>query len=217
MLTEAQVLELYRRENAVWLFDYDGDPLAPHAQLTSGLCTDGYVNSDLVLCDPVVVTLLATFLIEKLQRRNAVLPVDWVVGSAYGAITFSFEVARQLNVRHGFVKKDPWDPKRMVWDGTIFGGALVLRVEEIITTLRTAVDVQRAVEAANPESVRFLPDVATVIYRPVRAQGGLIDVIALATREIPTWPRSECPLCRQGSPSLRPKQNWRELTALGRK
>lgn len=214
MLSGEAVFQKYREAGAVWEYDYRrGDPTLPHAALTSELCTDGYMNSDLLMCEPVVVTFLASELIGLLETRNAVLPVDWVVGSAYGGITFSFEVARQLGARHGFVKKDPKRPGRMVWEGAIPGGALVLRCEELVTTAGTAVEVERAVQAGNANGgVRFLPDVATIIYRPNKLQGGLIDVITLTAKEMQSWPQAECPLCKQGSPRLRPKANWRELT-----
>lgn len=212
MMTEQKILGFYEKENAVWFFNYQGDPKAPHAELTSGLCSDGYVNSVPVLSDPVTVTLLAEELISRFSGRN-VGKVGWVIGSAYAAITFSYEVARQLGVRHGFVEKDPAIPKKMIWNRlTIPAHADVLQCEELITTLGTTMEVRRAVEEGNPEPVRWLPDVATAIYRPAKFKGGMIDVISLVAREVKTWEPDNCPLCARGSERLRPKQNWAKLT-----
>ncbi len=215
-MTEQEILGLYEKENAIWFFDYDGDLKAPHAELTSGLCSDGYVNSAPVLADPKNVELLVSELVNRLAKRN-VVNVDWVIGSAYSAIAFSYELARQLGVRHGFVEKDPANPKKMVWNRLVIPGhADVLQCEELITTLGTTMEVRRAVEEGNPEPVvRWLPDVATAIYRPAKLQGGLIDVISLVVKEVKVWKPEECPLCVQGSPRLRPRatqENWARLT-----
>lgn len=211
-MTEQEILGYYERANAVWFFNYNGDPKAPHAELTSGLCSDGYVNSAPVLADPKVVEILTKELVSRFPGRN-VGKVDWVVGSAYAAITFSYEVARQLGAHHGFVEKDPVIPNKMVWSRlTIPAGASVLQCEELITTLGTAMEVRRTIQEGNSEPVFFLPDVATIIYRPARLQGGQIDVIALIRRGVKTWESNNCPLCARGSERLRPKQNWVRLT-----
>ena len=215
MMTEEEILALYERENAIWFFDYNGDPKVPHVELTSGLCSDGYVNSAPVLADPEKVSMLVSELVTRLAKRK-VVKFDWVIGSAYSAITFSYELAGQFGAKHGFVKKDPENQKRMVWtDLTIPTGAMILQCEELITTFGTALEVRRAVQEGNKEPVFFLPDVATAVYRPEKLQGGLIDVISLVAREVKTWKPGECPLCIQGSPRLRPRvtqENWARLT-----
>lgn len=214
LLTESEIICIYRDHGAWWTFNYAGDSTAPHAELTSGRCSDGYVDSGKVLSDPQVSDFLAWNLAACLRRRNAVLPVDWVVGSPYAAITFSFDLARHVGARHGFAEKNPGVEKGFTWTPrfAIPVGALVLQCEELVTTLGTAMGVRRAVERDNPEPVRFLPDVATIIHRPERLQGGQIDVIALVRREIKSWASEDCPLCKQGSPRLRPKNHWVELT-----
>jgi orotate phosphoribosyltransferase len=217
-MKDKEILALYEKANVVWFFNYNGDPKAPHAELTGGLCSDGFVNSPPVFTDPETVECLASELVALLQSRNAIRP-DWVVGSAYSAITFSYEVARQMRKHHGYAKKDPTDPKKMIWDHLVIPeGALVLQCEELITTLGTTLEVRRAIEAGNPNPVRFLPDVATVIYRPAHLGNvGIIDVIALVAREIKTWKPEECPLCKAGSQRLRPRQgqNWAKLIGRG--
>lgn len=214
-LTEAKVIELYQDADAWWTFDYDGDPKAPHAELTGGRHSDGYIDSGKVLCDPSVSDLLAWNLAHTLRQRNAILPVPWVVSSPYAAITFGHDLARHIGARFGFAEKDPTDPagKALVWSGrfAIQAGAFALQCEELITTLGTALKVRDAIERQNPHPVSFLPDVATIIYRPEQLQGGLIDITALVRRIVKSWKADECPLCRQGSRPLRPKSHWAEL------
>ncbi len=207
MLTEAQVLELYRERDAVWF--YNGEPRAPHAQLTRALCADGYFRSDFVLQDPAVTARLATSMVEKLQARVARV-VQWVVGSAYGGIVFSYEVARQLDVCHAYTVKDPANPKRQLWRTKIPGGAVVLRCEDVLSTGGTVHDVERAIVASNPDPVTILSDVATIVFHP---SGGIedIDIIRLLSTRVTIWPRSQCPLCQDGSPRLPPKENWEKF------
>lgn len=211
-MTDTEVLQLYSERDAVWFFNYQGDPKAPHAELTSGRCSDGYVNSALVLCDPCVGTILAWQLFYGLIRLN-VWP-DWVVGSAYAAITLSYQLALLVGAQHGFVEKDPKDPKKMVWSRfTIPEGATVLQCEELITTMQTTNEVKRAVREGNPHPVRFLSEVITAIHRPDALPVATDRVIIpLVQRVVKSWKPEECPLCRQGSRRVRPKSHWAELT-----
>ena len=208
-----EILEIYRRYDAVWFYNYNGRPTAPHVELTTGLCSDGYINSSLVMSDPAACGLLVSEL-AKLIRSMGIEPA-WIVGSAYGAITPSYELARVMRVRHGFVEKDPADPKRMRWPRlTIPRNVPILQCEELITTLQTTGEVRYAITAENRElPVQFLPYVATIIYRPP-AEGitGSIEVIRLMERVVKTWQPQHCPLCRTGSPRFRPKEHWAELT-----
>ncbi|MEK9148230.1 MAG: hypothetical protein AAB650_02225, partial [Patescibacteria group bacterium] len=203
---------IYLERNAVWYYDYRrGDPTVPHAALSSDLCSDGYVNSRIVMSDPELVRLLASELVLRIREQTVILPVDWVVGSPYGSITFSYELARQLGARHGFVEKDPKNPGRMVWQGVVIPArARVLRCEELIVTRGTAVEVRLAIENGNPEPVCFLPEVVTAIWRPHLFEPNFgIDITALVRRnDMRTWPQEECLPCKQGSPRLRPKAHW---------
>lgn len=212
VLSEDAVLKIYEEHDAVWSYGYRrGDSTLPHAELTSSLCADGYFRSDFVLQDPVVAVRLATSMVEKLHERRVARQVQWVVGSAYGGIVFAYEVARQLGVHHAYTVKDPTNPKCQLWRMRVPGGAVVLRCEDVISTRGTVHDVERAIVAGNPEPVTVLSDVATIVCHP---GGGIedIDIIRLLATRVRIWHQSECPLCKQGSPRLRPKGHWRELT-----
>lgn len=217
-MTQDDVLEIYREHDALWLFDHEGDPEAPHALLTSGLHSDGYGNSTPVLQRPVVVWQLVGALVEKLRARNALTAkVDWVVGSPYAGITFSYKLAEMLGAQHGFAEKNPkYDEKdpnskepKFLWPRfEIPEGSIVLQCEELVTTLGTAMDVRSAIERDNPHRVTFQPNVACGIWRPKKITGGQIDIISLAAIEIQSWSAEECPLCARGSKALHPKKHW---------
>jgi len=213
MSVEEKVLDWFEKFDAVWM--YDGDFRKPHAELTSGKCSNGFFDCMRVLCHPYINQELARHLIERLAEQESIMKVDWVIGSPYAAITFSYEVAKILCAVHGFPEKDPTDPKKMVWRRmTIPKDAVVLQVEELITTSRTFKEVRRAIEEGNAEPVNFLPVVATLVHRPPKLPVDYGDrkVVALVEKEIWAVEPEDCPLCKAGSSRYRPKTHWKELT-----
>ncbi len=219
-LTEDEMLALFRAHDAVWL--HDGDSEKPHAELTSGKCSNGYFNCSKILCFPSFAEILAWHLVYKL-REQGIKPgtIDWVIGSPYAAITLSYKVAELLGAVHGFPEKDstvvPTDPKgkRMLWKRwQIPKGARVLQVEELVTTSGTFKAVRRSIEEGNPEPVEFLPIIGALVHRPPKlpADYGDLKVSALIERKVWAVDPSECPLCEAGSRRVKPKTHWTELT-----
>lgn len=215
-MNQDEILKLFREHDASWV--HDGDPKKPHAELTSGLCSNGYFDCSRVLCHPNVADILANRLIDLLAKNKVNFTnIDWVVGSAYAAITFSYDVARLIGAIHGFVEKDPMDPsgKRMIWRRmTIPKGARVLQIEELITTSSTFREVRRAVTEGNAEPVEFLPIVGSLVHRPPQLPADYddINVVALVEKEVWAVKPEDCPLCKAGSKRFRPKSHWAELT-----
>ncbi len=209
MLTEERIIEIFKESEAFWA--HSGNPQDSHAELSGGLCSNAYFNCSKVLCDPVTSEALAKALCEKLY--NAGLEnnyPDWVVGSAYAAITFSYEVAKRLGVQHAFAEKTS-EPRKMSFQRvTIPEGSIVLQVEELITSLRTVNAVREAVGTQNESWVEFLPFVGTIVYRPPELPGNR-NIVALVKREVWATSQEACPLCRQGSVRYRPKENWDKL------
>ena len=153
--------------------------------------------------------------------------MDIVASSAYSAITFGYELARHLaievnpDIRFEFVEKNPAfetdkSMPRFICKFPVPEYAKVLRAEELITTFETTGAVRDAVELANPHGrIRWNPDVACGILRPDsdRAMMAFGDIIYLAKKIVKNWdPADLCPLCAQGSPALKPKSYWAELT-----
>ncbi|MBL7142457.1 MAG: hypothetical protein ISS83_02290 [Candidatus Pacebacteria bacterium] len=200
--------------DAAWI--HDGDPKKPHAELTSGMCSNGFFDCMRVLKYPNLAEILAKQLAKELKNQGISTP-DWVIGSAYATITFSYEVAKAFGAVHGFVEKDPVDlkGKNMLWARMkIPAGAKVLQIEELITTSGTMTEVRRAVEEGNGEPVNFLPIVGALVHRPPKlpADYGDRKVIAVIEKEIWAVYPKDCPLCKAGSQRYRPKTHWLELT-----
>lgn len=218
-LTEEKILHLFDCCDAFWL--HDGDVKNPHAELTSGMCSNGYFNCPEVLKYPAFNEILARQMVRLLQEMK-IGKVDWVIGSPYAAITFSYEVAKLLKARHAFTEKDCTDPKkkRMLWSRiNISAQAKVLQIEELITTSGTFKEVRRAIIEGNSEPVNFLPIVGVLVHRPPKLpiedyeiNGERVKIIPLIEKEIWAVNPSDCPLCKAGSTRLRPKTHWEELT-----
>lgn len=213
-MSESQIIKLFEEHDAVWI--HDGDSTKPHAELTSGLCSNGFFDCMRVLQDPAHNAYLALLLIQKLKQNDINTDsVKWVVGSSYAAITFSYEVAKQLDVYHGFTEKDPVNPKKQIWQRlNIPAESTVLQIEELITTTGTFKEVRRAIEEGNEGKVNFLPTVGTIVLRPPKLQTDYegIRIVALVEKEIWAVKPEDCPLCKAGSPRYRPKTHWKELT-----
>lgn len=215
LLSQEEMLQWFDLCHAAWV--HDGDPKSPHAELTSGLCSNGYFDCPRILKYPNLTEIFAIQLARRLMEAG-LGKVDWVVGSAYAAITFSYEVARVLRAIHGFVEKDPTDPtgKKMTWRRmTIPAGSRVLQVEELITTSGTFREVRRAIEEGQgDERVEFLPIIGALVHRPPKlpADYGGLKVVALIEKEIWAVDPKDCPLCKAGSLRYRPKTHWAELT-----
>lgn len=219
ILSQEEIIHWFKLCGAVWI--HDGNPESPHAELSSGLCSNAFFESQKVLEHPVVTEVLARQLDMKLKKALSLprgqLCNPWVIGSAYAAITFSYEVARQFIATHGFVEKDCADPdgKRMLWRRrTIPKNSNVLQIEELITTSNTFKEVRRAVNEGNLEKIQFLPIIGTLIHRPPKlpADYGEYKVVSLVEKEVWAVKPEECHLCKAGSKRYRPKTHWKELT-----
>ena len=211
---EEGILRWFGMCNGAWI--HDGDPSKPHAELSSGKCSNAFFECQAVLEHPNLNEILAYQLYKKLVE-NGIEKVDWVIGSPYAAITFSYEVAKAFDAIHGFAEKDPSDPKgkKMVWRRrTIPEGATVIQIEELVTTSDTFKEVERAVKEGNKYPVDIIPTVGVLVHRPPRlpADYGDRKVVALVKKEVWAVDPSKCPLCDAGSKRVRPKTHWGELT-----
>lgn len=214
-LGQTWFLEIFDLCEAGWT--HNGDHKKPHAEFTPGMCSNGYFDCRKVLKYTNLCDILAHQLVKKLRREAGITKnnIDWVVGSPYSAITFSYEVAKLLEAVHGFPEKDPNNPKKFIWrDFIIPEGAKVLQIEELITTSNTFYEVRRAINQANPYPVDFLPIVGSLVHGPPRLPVNYSETIVISLIEKKIWAvePSECPLCKAGSKRLKPKSNWAELT-----
>lgn len=214
MISDEEVCHILKLCDALWL--HSEDPKDPHAELTSGKCSNGFVDVLRALRFTNLCELLAHQMVKKIEAAPEYdIPdrIDWVVGSDHAGAAFSHGVATWMAAQHDFTEKAGPDGKQQVWKRfTIEPKETVLQVEELMTTAGTLKAVREGIRAGNPHPVTFAPFVAVLVHRSDVYEIEGTPVIYLVHYDISVWEPSECPLCAQGSKRLRPKQNWPELT-----
>ena len=210
-----EILSWFDACDAYWM--HSGDASDPHAELTSGMCSNGFFDCLRVLKYVNLSEILANQLARKIRTAISDQKVDWVIASPMAGITFGHDVARALGAPiFMFTEKDPDQKGKMLWKRmAIPEGETVLQIEELTTTSKTLNAVQEAVDAGNPNPVNWLPYVGIFVHRPPKLpidQYGDRKVVPLIEKAIWAVDPNECQLCKDGSVRYRPKTHWRELT-----
>jgi len=185
-LTERGTLELYEKTGAL---------MRGHFRLTSGLHSDIYLQSALVLQYPEHAARLGDALAAPFVDAGA----QTVLAPAIGGILVAHEVARALGVRALFTEREN-GVMRLRRGFTLTPGERCLVVEDVITTGGSTREVVECVRASGGSVV----GVGCLIDRSGGA--ALFDVrqAALATVAATTWPPESCPLCRTGGQAVKP-------------
>lgn len=206
-MTEAEWKKKFEDIGALWIFNSEGE--GAHALLTSGQHSNGYMNCAKIVEDPDLVSQVAAALIEKITPKLQNATPDYVVGPAYGAITFAHEVARQLKTKFAFTEVEYTDEGKMqvLKRFDIPEGASVLVIEDIKTTGGSALKTIGVLEAAG---VSVLPFVGFVLNRTEPMLGDR-EVISLIDVPMSNWSAEDCELCKKGGEAVRPKSNWDKL------
>lgn len=214
-LPQEELLGWFGLCDAAWV--HDDDPAKPHAELTSGKCSNGFFDCLRVLKYVNLSDILAQMLAYQIRKAIGDAKVDWVIGSPMAGITFSHDVARALGAKIAmFVEKDPANPGKMIWNRMVIpADETALQIEELTTTSKTLNAVKEAVDTGNPNPVNWLPFVGILVHRPPKlplTHYGDRRVVALIEKEVWAVDQPECKLCEKGSVRYRPKQNWPLLT-----
>jgi orotate phosphoribosyltransferase len=185
-MTEKETLALYEKTGAL---------LRGHFRLTSGLHSDIYLQSALVLQHPEHAEALGRALGEAFQDAGA----RTVLAPAIGGILVAHEVARALGVRAIFTERE---------EGVMSlrrGFALeraepCLVVEDVITTGGSTREVVACVERLGGRVM----GVGALIDRSGGAASFPVKRVALATVTAATYPPEACPLCAAGGTAIKP-------------
>ncbi|MHC4661271.1 MAG: phosphoribosyltransferase family protein [Planctomycetota bacterium] len=199
---------MLRKAGALWLH---GGGSAPHALLTSGKHSNGYINMTKVVERP---DLTKEFCEELAGRLNLDKTPDVVVGSAMGAITIAYQVAAIYGgeTRAAYTEKIEGALKLKRFE--VKAGERALVIEDTMTTGGTTVKTIQALLAAGAD---VLPVCGVLVNRSgadalsVPDAKSTYPITAVVSLDIETWDAAECPLCRAGSEALRPKENWPRL------
>ncbi|MFA6314901.1 MAG: phosphoribosyltransferase family protein [Candidatus Paceibacterota bacterium] len=209
----------YQEKGAFWL--HDGNPKRPHALLTRGKHSSGFFDSELVMEDSILLDEATSDLVLLLQKRDINLNnVDRVLGPSMGAITLAHDISRHIghncfnHVLRAYAEKETnGNSKTMVFKRTVIRtGEHVLVVDDVLTT---GDSVGLTVTAVINAGGIVMPFIAVLVNRSGLKEVDGRKIIALIDHSMPKWMPVECPLCKEGSEAIRPKEmeNWARLNA----
>jgi orotate phosphoribosyltransferase len=171
--------------------------LSGHFLLSSGLHSDTYFQSALILQYPQVAEKLAAALAGKIKEAG--IKIDLVVSPAMGGVIIGHEVARALGTRAVFTERQ--DGKVMLRRG--FGikqGEKVLVVEDVVTT---GLSTKEVIEAITPLGAD-VKAVCSLVDRSAGKAGFSVPQFSLLSLEVKSFDPSVCPLCKDGSKAVKP-------------
>ncbi|MDR1169179.1 MAG: orotate phosphoribosyltransferase [Heliobacteriaceae bacterium] len=178
------VLELLEKAEGV---------LKGHFCLTSGLHSDIYFQCAKLYQYPDLTEKIGKELAQKLEG----IEFDTIVSPAIGAVIMGYETAKQAGKRNLFVERK--DGKMELRRGySLDKGEKVVIIEDVITTART---INETIEALAP----FRAEVAAVGCIVDRTCGKTgFNIKSLLQIDPVTYDPSDCPLCREGLPLVKP-------------
>jgi orotate phosphoribosyltransferase len=182
----ADVLDLFRRSGAL---------LEGHFKLSSGLHSERYLQSALVLQFPEFAAALG----EGIAAHTRHLQPTVVLSPALGGIVIGQEAGRALRVRAIFAERQGGE--LMLRRGfSLSGEDRVLVVEDVITTGGST---RETIEVGSAAGARVL-GAAAIIDRghdPARLS---LPLFALARLDVPAYQPETCPLCARNVPISKP-------------
>jgi orotate phosphoribosyltransferase len=185
-MTDSEVLDLFRRSGAL---------LEGHFRLSSGLHSDRYLQSALVLQYPDLAERLGAALAERVRH----LQPSAVLSPALGGIVIGQEVARALQVRAQFAERQ--ERALVLRRGfTLESDDRVLVVEDVITTGGSTRETIAVAVAAGAQVV----GAAAIVDRGSGPSRLDVPMQALVRMEVPTYQPESCPLCASGVAVTKP-------------
>ena len=185
-MTQDEVLDLFRQSGAL---------LEGHFRLSSGLHSDRYLQSALVLQHPDFAEQMGRALAARLEH----LQPTAILSPALGGIVIGQEVGRAMQVRAIFAERA---------EGTLTlrrGFSLattdrVVIVEDVITTGGSTRETIAVAQAAGATVL----GAAAIIDRGSDPGRLNLPLQALVRMEVPAYPAESCPLCAKGIPVVKP-------------
>ncbi|MDR1784559.1 MAG: orotate phosphoribosyltransferase [Endomicrobium sp.] len=183
-----ELKELFKRNKAL---------LSGHFKLASGLHSDTYFQSALILQNPRETARLAKELANKIKGNN--IKVDVIVSPAIGGIIIGYEVGRALDVRSVFTERV--DGKVCLRRGfSVDKDEKVLVIEDVITTGLSSTEVIN--------SIKSMGAVVVAVGSLVDRSSGKVEFgvpkFSILTLEVKNYEKYDCPMCKSGSIAIKP-------------
>lgn len=186
IITSEEVLDLYKKTGAL---------LNGHFLLSSGLHSDMYLQSALVLQMPDTATRLCAALARLFEGEK----IEAVIAPALGGVLVSHETARALGVRALFAERMS-GTLTLRRGFSIRPGERILVVEDVITTGKSTRETIEVVKKAG--------GVVVAVGSLIDRSGGSADLgvpyKSLAVLKVPTYEPGSCPMCKAGTTPVKP-------------
>jgi orotate phosphoribosyltransferase len=185
-MDQGEVIDLFRKAGAL---------LEGHFRLSSGLHSDRYLQSALVLQYPEFAEVLG----QALADRTRHLQPTAVLSPALGGVVIGQEVGRALGIRAIFTEREKGG-LTLRRGFTLDATDRVLIVEDVITTGGSTIETA----AVAAEHGALVTGAAAIVDRgsdPARLNLPLQSLVRL---EIPTYAPEACPLCAKGVEVVKP-------------
>jgi len=187
-MTQNEVKELFKKNSAL---------LNGHFKLSSGLHSDTYFQSALILQHPQQAEKLAKELAAKLAENN--IEIDAVVSPAMGGIVIGYEMGRALKTRAVFTERV--DGVVSLKRGfSVEKGEKILVVEDVITT---GLSTREVIDALTKHGAEIAA-VASLVDRSAGKVDFGIPRFSLLSLEVKNYKEEECPMCKAGSSAVKP-------------
>lgn len=190
MMTSEEVLKLFKERGAL---------LQGHFKLSSGLHSDTYLQSALLLQYGCDADRLGAELARRFKDAAREKPITAVVTPAIGGIVLGYVIARPLGARAMFAER--LDGQFVLRRGfALAPGEEVLVAEDVITTGGSVREIATLVQNSGARVAGFA----------ALAERGETDVSFPAPKQVllrlplVTYPPDSCPLCDQGLPLVKP-------------
>jgi orotate phosphoribosyltransferase len=164
--------------------------LTGHFKLSSGLHSDKYLQSALVLQYPKILESLAAQLAEYFRQ----IQIDTVVSPAIGGIVIGQEVARLLGKRAIFTERKGADKMQLRRGFKLKKDEKCLVIEDVITTGGSTREVIDIIKAEGGEVIA----VGAIVDRSGRDISFGVPKGVLLKLDVKTYQPEDCPLCKQG-------------------
>jgi orotate phosphoribosyltransferase len=184
-----------RAEQVIEKFKTTGAMLEGHFLLSSGLHSNVYLQSALVLQFPDLAEQLGRAIAERFQAKG----IQLVASPAIGGIIIGHEVARALGAR--FVWTERENGKMTLRRGfTVSPNEKTLVVEDVITTGGSTRETVAALQRAGSTVIAA----ASIIDRSLGEADVGVPRVALATLAVPSMDPSVCEACKRGETAIKP-------------
>jgi orotate phosphoribosyltransferase len=185
-MTQTEVLDLFRQAGAL---------LEGHFKLSSGLHSDRYLQSALVLQHPDFAERMGRALAARLEHLQPTV----ILSPALGGVVIGQEVGRAMHLRSIFAERQ--DGKLTLRRGfTLAPSDRVVVVEDVITT---GLSTRETIDAAQASGAQVL-GAAAIIDRGSDPSRLNVPLQALVRMEVPAYQPDACPMCAAGQPVVKP-------------